>query len=374
MLQHFLRLFLVLALLAVGMSFAEEGDLVSRYQFVLIVGMLVLAVVVVAIEIFIPQKSLQALSGLFFGLVVGLLVAYGFSVVLDLLVSAFFPNFTPIDGKDRAPVAITKVLLGIICCYYCVSFVLQTKDDIRFVIPYVEFAKQIKGNRPVILDTSVIIDGRIAEICDTGFIDQRLIIPRFVLHELQAVADSNDKLKRTRGRRGLDVLNKLQSKTNIDLEILEPQLSKLEASEPVDLKLLAVAKQVNGRVATNDYNLNKIGQLRNVDILNINDLANALKPIALPGEAMSVKIIKAGEEAGQGIGYLDDGTMVVIEQGRNRIGEVVDIAVTSVLQTSAGRMIFGRIEGGASGGSQDRRRGAPSRPKRPYKETERANG
>lgn len=375
MLQHFLRLFLVLALVAVGMSFAEKGDLLPHYQVVLIMGTLILSVIVVAIEIFIPQKSLQALSGVFFGLVVGLLVAFGFNVILDLLVSGFFPNFTPIEGKDQPPVAITKILLGIICCYYCVSFVLQTKDDIRFVIPYVEFAKQVKGNRPIILDTSVIIDGRIAEICDTGFVDQKLIIPRFVLHELQAVADSNDRLKRTRGRRGLDVLNNLQSKKNIDLEILEPRLSKHEASEPVDLKLLALAKQFGGRVATNDYNLNKIGQLRGVDILNINDLANALKPIALPGETMTVKIIKAGEEAGQGIGYLDDGTMVVVEQGRNRMDEVVDIAVTSVLQTSAGRMVFGRIGGEQPQTSQNRRRGAPSRSKRqPSKEPERANG
>jgi len=349
MLQHFLRLFLILALLAVGMSYVEKGNLMPDSPTLLILGTLILAIIVVVIEIFIPRKSLQALSGLFFGLVVGLLVTYGLTMVLDLLVSAFFPTLTPMDGVERPPVAITKVLLGIICCYYCVSFVLQTKDDIRFVVPYVEFAKQIKGMRPIILDTSVIIDGRISEICDTGIIEQKLIIPRFVLHELQAVADSNDKLKRARGRRGLDVLNELQSKQNVEIEIMEPRLSKAEASESVDLKLLALAQQLNARVATNDYNLNKIGRLRGVEIININDLANALKPVALAGETMTVKVIKPGEEAGQGVGYLDDGTMIVIDQGRQHIGQVVNIAVTSVLQTSAGRMIFGKVDGVPSG-------------------------
>lgn len=346
MLQHFLRLFLIIAVLAVGMSYVEKGNLLPDYRMVLVIGALILAVCVVAVEVFIPRKSLQALSGLFFGLIVGLLISYGLTVVLDALLYAFLPpDFYPTKGIDHPAVAITKVLLGIICCYYCVSFVLQTKDDIRFVIPYVEFAKQVKGGRPIILDTSVIIDGRIAEICDTGIIDNKLVVPRFVLHELQAVADSNDKLKRVRGRRGLDVLNKLQTKEHIDIEILEPTLSKAEAGESVDLKLLALAQQLNGRVATNDYNLNKIGKLRNIDIININDLANVMKPITLPGENMSVKIIKPGEEVGQGVGYLDDGTMIVVEGGRDRIGETVNIDVTSVLQTSAGRMIFARLEG-----------------------------
>jgi len=292
-----------------------------------------------------PARRCRRCRGSSFGLVVGLLVAYGLTLVLDLLVSAFLPDLADINGKDQPPVAITKVLMGIICCYFCISFILQTKDDIRFVIPYVEFSKQLKGNRPVILDTSVIIDGRIAEICETGFIDQKLIIPRFVLNELQAVADSGDKLKRARGRRGLDILNALQTRETIDIEILEPVFTKAEAAEPVDLKLLTVAQNLNGRVATNDYNLNKVGKVRGVDILNINDLANALKPIALPGEGMVVKIVKPGEEQGQGVGYLDDGTMVVVDQGRDRIGDTVSIAVTSVLQTSAGRMVFGRVEG-----------------------------
>ncbi|MFQ5411736.1 MAG: PIN/TRAM domain-containing protein [Phycisphaerae bacterium] len=344
MLQHFLRACLIITLLAVGLSYVEKtrADMPANYPIILVVGMAFLAGAVIVIDMLIPRKSLQALVAIFVGLGVGLLISYGITVVADSLSTAFFPVRTE---RFSDTITVLKVLLGVISCYYCISFVLQTKDDIRFVIPYVEFAKQVKGNRPLILDTSVIIDGRIVEICDTGFIEQTLVVPRFVLHELQAVADSNDKLKRIRGRRGLDVLNALQSKENVDVEILEPKLSPAEASETVDLKLLALAQQINGRVATNDYNLNKIGQLRGVEILNINDLTNALKPIALPGETMNVKIVKPGEESDQGVGYLDDGTMVVIEQGRNHIGETVTIGVTSMLQTSAGRMIFGRIEG-----------------------------
>ncbi len=347
LLQYFLRAFLILALVALGISYAEKGELLSEYRVLFIVGAIVLSAMVILIDSMIPRKSLQALAGVFFGLTVGLLITYGLTLVLDLLVWAFRPELAAIDGKDQPVVVITKVLLGIITCYFCVSFILQTKDDIRFVIPYVEFAKQVKGQRPIILDTSVIIDGRIADICETGIIDQKLVVPRFVLQELQTVADSNDKLKRTRGRRGLDILNKLQSNTNVEVEIAEAHLTGPEANEGVDLKLLAYAQIVNGRVATNDYNLNKVAKVRGVQIININDLAGALKPVVLPGEAMFVKIIKPGEEPGLGVGYLDDGTMVVVEQGRARIGETMEVAVTSVLQTSAGRMIFGRADGAA---------------------------
>lgn len=347
MVQHFIRALLVLALLVVGINVVEKGNFLPEYRVILILGSLILAVIVISIDLMIPRKSLQALAGIFLGLSVGLLMAYGLTFVINQLVLTFAPvGLGPIGGSDHPLVAITKVLVGIICCYFCISFVMQTKDDVRFVIPYVEFSKQLKGQHPIILDTSVIIDGRIVDICETGIIDQKLIVPRFVLHELQAVADSNDKLKRVRGRRGLDVLSKLQTMKTIDIQVMDAgMLSKAEAAESVDLKLLSLAKEMNGRVATNDYNLNKIAKLRDVMVININDLANALKPIVLPGETLEVKIVKPGEEPGQGVGYLDDGTMIVVEQGRNNIGDVVTIAVTSVLQTSAGRMIFGRVDG-----------------------------
>src|SRR5262249_39749140 len=214
----------------------------------------------------------------------------------------------------------------------------------RFIIPYVEFSKQVKGGRPLVLDTSVIIDGRIADICETRFIDTKLIVPRFVLQELQSVADSSDKLKRNRGRRGLDMLKRMQNNAKIELQIHEGSLPELRDVHKVDERLVVLAKALGARVVTNDYNLNKIAQLQGVEVINLNELANALKSVALPGETMSVRLVKKGDQMGQGVGYLEDGTMVVVEQGRSAIGHDVVITVTSVLQTPAGRMIFGRIE------------------------------
>jgi uncharacterized protein YacL len=240
--------------------------------------------------------------------------------------------------------ALVKMLLGASAIFMCVSFVMQTKDDFRFVIPYVEFSKESKGPKALLLDTSVIIDGRIADIAETNILDSELIVPRFVLAELQAIADSDDKLKRNRGRRGLDVLNKLQGSGKIDIRIMDTHVAAVDDAADVDAKLVALARHLEARVVTNDYNLNKVAQLRKVDVININDLANALKPIVLPGETLAVKMIKPGEEPGQGVGYLEDGTMVVAEQGRDHLGREIVITVTSVLQTSAGRMIFGKLD------------------------------
>jgi len=237
-----------------------------------------------------------------------------------------------------------KWMMGICICYLTISIVMRTKDDVRFVIPYVEFAKQTKGSRPLVLDTSVIIDGRIADLCQSKLFDAPLIVPRFVLNELQLIADSADKLKRNRGRRGLDILNRMQKSSIIEVEIDETPVPEAEDVKGVDQKLVIFTKNCNGRLATTDYNLSKVAQVREVDVLNINDLANSLKAIILPGEAMTVKIIRQGEEAEQGIGYLDDGTMVVVEDARDKIGREIAISITSSLQTSAGKMIFGKFE------------------------------
>jgi uncharacterized protein YacL len=190
-----------------------------------------------------------------------------------------------------------------------------------------------------ILDTSVIIDGRVADICQTGFLEGTIVIPRFVLEELQHIADSSDALKRNRGRRGLDILNRIQKELSVKVEIHEVDFE--EISE-VDSKLVKLAKVTNGIVVTNDFNLNKVCELQNVGVLNINDLANAVKPVVLPGEEMSVQVIKDGKEHHQGVAYLDDGTMIVVEDGRDYIGKRIEVLVTSVLQTSAGRMIFAK--------------------------------
>ena len=190
-----------------------------------------------------------------------------------------------------------------------------------------------------ILDTSVIIDGRIADICETGFVDGILIIPQFVLRELQQVADSADSLKRNRGRRGLDILQRIQKMAGLTVQIVETDYPNIRE---VDLKLIELAKQTEAKIVTNDFNLNKVAQLQGVEVLNINELANSLKPIVLPGETMRVFILKEGKEYNQGVAYLDDGTMVVVDNARKMIGKTIDVSVTSVLQTTAGKMIFGK--------------------------------
>jgi uncharacterized protein YacL len=191
-----------------------------------------------------------------------------------------------------------------------------------------------------VLDTSVIIDGRIADICETGFMDGTMVIPQFVLKELQLVADSSDSMKRNRGRRGLDILQKIQKMSGVDVTISDMDFPDVRE---VDLKLIELARTLEGKIVTNDFNLNKVAQLRGVEVLNINELANSLKPVVLPGEIMKVFILKEGKEYNQGVAYLDDGTMVVVDNARKMIGKTIDVVVTSVLQTTAGKMIFGRF-------------------------------
>jgi len=204
-------------------------------------------------------------------------------------------------------------------------------------LPVFRHTKNGDNIRQKVLDTSVIIDGRIPDICDAGFIEGVLIAPQFILNELQHIADSSDPLKRARGRRGLDILNKLQKSPNVKIEISDKDFPKIKE---VDSKLIAFAKDVEADILTNDFNLNKVAQIQGVSVLNINQLANAVKPIVLPGESMSVMIAKQGKEKGQGVAYLDDGTMVVVEQGEHLLSKTVEVVVTSILQTPAGRMIF----------------------------------
>jgi uncharacterized protein YacL len=298
-----------------------------------------LAILVLVADLLTPRKRIQSISALYFGLIVGLILSNLVQTAIEPSLSLFFPQ--NVSG-------IPQTILGLLTvgiCYVCVSTLLQTKDDFRFIIPYMEFSREVKGSRPLVLDTSVVIDGRIADVADARVIDQPLVVPRFVLQELQGIADSSDKLRRNRGRRGLDILNRLQKSPGIEVKIHDAEIPELAGIREVDQRLVVLAKHLGGKVVTNDYNLNKIARLQGVDVINLNDLANALKPIVLPGEALTVKLIKRGEEPGQGVGYLDDGTMVVAEQGFHHLGETVRLTVTSVLQTSAGRMIFGRLDG-----------------------------
>ena len=288
---------------------------------------------VITIDMLVPNKRIDTISAVYVGTIVGMLLTYALSIALKPLLEQAPPHVAP-------PITTG---IGIFLVYVCISLLLQTKDDFRFIIPYVEFTKDVKGLKPYILDTSVVIDGRVADLVETDILDNTLIMPRFVLSELQRIADSSDKLRRSRGRRGLDILNRLRGNKKIDLKIYDRDLAEL-SGHPVDMKLVLLAKHLEGKIVTGDYNLNKIARLHNVPVINLNDVANALKPVYLPGEAFSVRIMKPGEAVGQGVGYLDDGTMIVVEDGRDHIGETVRISVTSVLQTSAGRMIFGRYD------------------------------
>jgi uncharacterized protein YacL len=307
------------------------------------VGVLAFGAVIVWADIYLKNKDIKTLSALYFGLLLGLLFGNLITSALEPIVSS------PGTMGIMLPM---RLLITALFCYICVSTLVQTKEDFRFIIPYVEFSKQVKGNRPLVLDTSVIIDGRIADICDTKIIDTKMVVPRFVLQELQGIADSSDRLKRNRGRRGIDMLKRMQTNPKVDLEIHEGNIPELREIREVDQRIVILAKVLGARVVTNDFNLNKIAQLQGVEVINLNELSNAMKSVALPGETLTVRLIKPGDQLGQGVGYLDDGTMVVAEQGRSYLGQEVHITVTSILQTSAGRMIFGKVEPKPPGAGQ----------------------
>jgi len=316
-------------------------------SWVVFFGVVIVSLGVMGLDMAVRRKRIDTISCVYFGMIVGLFLTYVAGIAMapsiEMLENKLLERFENADLFRGVAQGIIQLVLGMILCYLCVSLLIQTKDDFHFIIPYVEFSKEVKGLKPYILDTSVVIDGRIADVVETRVLDNQVIMPRFILAELQNIADSGDKLRRSRGRRGLDVLNRLRSDSQTDLKIHDRELPEM-AGQPVDMKLVLLAKHLEGKIVTGDYNLNKVARLHNVEVINLNDLANALKPAFLPGEAVDVRIVKPGEEDSQGVGYLDDGTMIVVEGGRGHINKNVLITVTSVLQTSAGRMIFGRFE------------------------------
>lgn len=264
------------------------------------------------------------------GLIVGLVVAF--------LVGSPF-------GAFGTPGLIVRLAIEVGCGYLGLRVASRKKEDLlrpsAWLPKLATSRNRSDGPKPKILDTSVIIDGRIADICASGFLEGPLVIPGFVLEELRHIADSADVLKRNRGRRGLDVLNRIQKELKMPVQIYEKDV---DSASEVDIKLLKLAKLMDGKVITNDFNLNKVADLQGVPVLNINELANAVKPVVLPGEEMLVHVIKDGKEVGQGVGYLDDGTMIVVDGGRKYVGQTVGVLVTSVLQTAAGRMIFAKLK------------------------------
>jgi len=295
--------------------------------------------------------SLKRLIGAAIGSVLGIIGAYLFSVVIRNSIPA---------GHTQSFLQIMVMLL----MAYVGLIVGANKGDLLNLAALGGVFGGEKQSRKSykILDTSVIIDGRIADIAETGFLDGTIVIPQFVLRELQLVADSADSLKRNRGRRGLDILQRLQKVASLQIQIVEDDFP---AVREVDLKLIELAKVYEGKIITNDFNLNKVAQLQGVEVLNINELANSLKPIVLPGEAMKVFILKEGKEYNQGVAYLDDGTMVVVDNARKMIGKTVDISVTSVLQTTAGKMIFGKWDERVTGTTRSEPPRVPSTPPSP---------
>ncbi len=289
-----------------------------------------LGLLLVAFEMRLEKTSLKRLIGAAVGSTLGILGALMISHLL---------NFTSIE---RNSISFVQVVLLLMMGYVGLILGASKGDLLNLSALGGLFSAERQPKKSYkIVDTSVIIDGRIADVCETGFIDGTLIVPHFVLHELQLVADSSDGLKRNRGRRGLDILQRMQKMGTIQVQIVEEDFPQLR---DVDLKLIELAKKYESKIVTNDFNLNKVAQLQGLPVLNINELANALKPVVLPGETMRVFILKEGKEYNQGVAYLDDGTMVVVDNAKRMISKTIDISVTSVLQTTAGKMIFGKFE------------------------------
>ena len=274
---------------------------------------------------------------------VKVIIAGAVGAIIGLIIANLFTYSFLAFRADQSPLSLLLCLLiNAVFGYLGLALGAQKGEELDVSGWSMLGKKGPDGRGDKILDTSVIIDGRISDVCETGFVEGTLVIPQFVLRELTSIADSADSLKRNRGRRGLDILKKLQKQTSIEVKIVEQDFPKIKE---VDAKLVALAKQMNARVITNDFNLNKVAEIQGVGVLSINQLATSVKPLVLPGEIMKVYIQREGKEPGQGVAYLDDGTMVVVENGKRYQGKDVDVAVTSVLQTTAGRMIFTVVKG-----------------------------
>lgn len=321
---------------------AFNYDFADYTYYGVIIGGAIVGLVVIP---FIIEKLLQLISKVesslqnvpFSDIIAGTLGAIA-GLIFGILLSYAFPISNMVDFGSSV-----QVIINLILAYLGLTITLKKKEDLFNLFSKIPGSNKVKRKEnsatPKILDTSVIIDGRISDICKTNFVEGTLIIPEFVLEELRHIADSPDLLKRNRGRRGLDILNDMQKQLDLDVEIVDDNPEEIEE---VDSKLVKLAKMMGGMIITNDFNLNKVAELHGVPVLNINELSNALKPIVLPGEEMEVKVIKEGKEYGQGVAYLDDGTMIVVDNGKNHIGEKIAVMVTSILQTAAGRMIFAK--------------------------------
>jgi uncharacterized protein YacL len=294
------------------------------------------AIIILIIDMLTPNKRLSAVLGVYLGLVVGLFASLAISMLIDLIADSW--------GIERGEVAtqyliLLKLVSGITLCYFSISIVFTTKDNLRLVLPYVEFTRRVRGIRPLLVDTSILIDGRIEHLAQSKFIDAPLVITQFVIDELHQLSDSNDKIKRDRGRRGLSILANLRHSGQIDLTIESSETS----DENVDRALIELAQSSGYRILTTDSNLQQVAQIEGITVLNLNDLSQAVRTQAIHGAKLQLEIIRHGETDSQGVGYMPDGTMVVVEDGGSSVGKTVTIEVTNALQTSAGRMIFATL-------------------------------
>jgi uncharacterized protein YacL len=305
------------------------------------------ALLIIALELLFAKKFIQSVPVIMISLIFGFIVA-------KLFVDAMFlvPAVKTAAERDLVLNSALNLIVVFVFTYLSVMVIFRTKNEWKFIIPYVEFRRTQRGAKPLILDTSCLIDGRIADILATGAIDNQVVIPAFVMREAQAVADSKDRLKRRRGRRGLDILDKIRK--NPDLEVILHEAHYSSVSR-VDEKLIRIARDLDGKIVTTDFNLIKVAAVQGIPVINLNDLAAALKPVIIPGEEMSLQLIRPGEESGQAVGYLDDGTMVVVDDARDFIGKTAEITITSIHQSSAGKMFFGRIKGRERNDSRKRK-------------------
>ena len=283
----------LLAAMGLGLSLSSNQDFSPNARWGVFLIFILGPIAVIVGDVVMKRKRIDLISSVYFGLLVGLFLTF----VVGLVLTPLFQSYTSTDPEGfamRTGISADSMrllviaLVGIGMCYLCISMLWQTKDDFRFVIPYVEFSKDVKGLKPYVLDTSVVIDGRIADIVETGVIDNQLVMPRFVLAELQGIADSGDKMRRARGRRGLDVLDRLRKSPHVDFKVYDRELPEMEG-QPVDMKLLVLARHLEGKIVTGDFNLNKVAKLQNVPVINLNEIANSLKPVFLPGNTSKSK-------------------------------------------------------------------------------------
>ena len=343
-----LRVFFLLVTAGVGYAIPEFAPTLSKAPLHLdpwwsMIGALVLFGLVFSAEVYLGAVNISVLV---FGAMMGIVVAHLAYFILLLVME---PMMAKVGEQTMREYARTiKMLLSVVFVYLFVMLVHKNRDRFNFVIPYVEFHREQRGASGLLVDTSAVIDGRLADLCNTHIIEGPLVVPKFVLRELQALADSADKLKRVRGRRGIDMLNRLRKTPGITVQIDE---GRVPGAPDVDTKLIKLAQTVGARIVTTDVNLHKIANVQGVKVINVNDVSTALKPAVLPGEPLTIELIRAGDSPGQAVGYMDDGTMIVVENAKQGIGSTADVIITRLLQTATGRIIFAKLRSDSGEGS-----------------------